>query len=436
MGKIKILKKTTYFLLAFIILGLIGYCMGNSDVWTFKTELMKNIKPYDGADLRLNGNNVFLMQVTQPALEFKTAVSSVKDDDPIPTTEFKEDWMNDSYEVLNRMSVRVLKGTLENDVNICFEAKGQDGSWWISDDTKTIYVTSDWLDNHKINEYVSEDEYINFTYFSIYKSVDGGETFKKLAWPEHTRITQILFAQDGKRGYIVAGGPSLWRTEDGGESWQKIIIPKLLSNIGIGNTALERYQNEITTFDAYTIDDQGNLLIAGFIKGWQPKDSNEKKQGSVIYQLKWSDNLSDMNLIEPLAFVNNVKVSDIEISSNNELYLLTEHYNFSDPNVHPKDKELGFIHLQGEKEIVRHVFGKKLFLGKLYLGKNDLLYTSGFTWTSGGLQDNDFAFISKDKGSSWQAINDGRASARASYFDKENNTVWILKINSLYFKVL
>lgn len=410
--------------------------MENSDTWTFKTKLMKNIKPYNGADLRLNGNNVFLMQVTQPALEFKTAVSSVKDDKPIPTATFKEDWMNDSYEVLNRMSVRVLKGTLENDVNICFETKGQDGSWWISDDTKTIYLTSEWIDNHKINEHVSEDEYINFTYFSIYKSVDGGENFKKLVWPEQARITQILFSQDGKIGYIIAGGPSLWRTEDGGESWQKIIIPKQLSNVGIGDTALERYQNEITTFDAYAIDSEGNLLIAGFIKRWQPKDSNDLKQGSVIYQLKWSDNLSDMNQIEPLAFVDNVKISDIEASSNNELYLLTEHYDFSDPNVHPKDKELGFIHLLDEKEIVRHIFGKKVFLGKLYLGKDDLLYTSGFTWTDGGLQNSDLAFISKDKGNSWQTINVGSASARASYFDKENNTAWSLKNNSLYFKKL
>lgn len=434
MGKIMVLKKINYFLVTFIILGLAGYCMGNADVWNLKAEIMKNIKPYDGADLRLSGNKVFLMQVVQPALEFKAPVSAVKDNDPIPQTEFKEDWMNDTNEIINRTSVRVLKGTLEDDVKVRFETKGQEGSWWISNDTTTIYVTSQWRDNHKINEYVSENEYIKFTYFSIYKSTDAGESFQKLDWPEHTHISQILFAQDGKKGYIVGGGPTLWRTEDGGSNWQKIIIPKRLSTVGLGHSDLERYQNEITTFDAYTIDDEGNLTVAGFITNWQPKDSDEEKQGSVIYQLPWSDKISDMNQIEPTAFVANIKVSDIATAPNNELYLLTEHYNFSNLTIHPKDKELGFIRLHDGKEQIKHVFGRQLFLGKLYVGKNDLLYTSGFTWTKGGLQQDDFAFVSRDKGNKWQAINDRQPLARAAYFDKENNVAWLLKMYSLYFK--
>lgn len=406
-------------------------------MWTFKTKLMRNIKPYTGGDLRLYDNQVFVMQVVEPALEFKTPVSAIKDDDPIIiNNEFKEDWMDDTNEVLNRTKVRILKGTLENDVSILFETKGQSGSWWISDNSQIIYVTSEWLDYQKIDEYTSEDDYKKMTFFSIYKSTDGGQNFTQLEWPSHTRISQILFTQDGQKGYIVAGGPSLWRTDNGGKTWRAITIPDHLLKLGIGHTALERYQNELAEFDAYSLDNEGTLTVAGYTNSWLVKDSNKETKGSVIYQMAWNTKTADMNELQPIAFVIHLTVTDIVTAANNTLYLLTEYAEPTDNGIHPKDKILGFAKIEQGQVTTQHTFGSHLFLGTLYLGKDQLLYATGFSWTKNGLPNSNIAFISKDQGKTWIKQDEQKPVAVASYFDSEHNVSWQLKTYSLYFRRL
>jgi hypothetical protein len=405
-------------------------CLQGNSMWTFKTELMKQIKPYGGGDLRLNGENVTVMQVVRPELKFKEPEGPITEN---YNPQHTEEWMNSPTERLNRVSVRILKGTLKDDVKVIFEEKGQDGSWWVSTDQKTIYVSTEWVDHSKIDEYLPLNQYIDFTFFAIYKSTDGGSSFTKLNWPEHTRVSQILFAPDGKKGYAIGGGPSLWRTENGGETWQAIKIPAPFVLPSENKTDLERLQNESTLFDAYHLDKQGTLWLAAFTPEFK-----DIKNNTLLYQIPWDPTVTDLNSLSPdlVIRIPDKRITDISSTNTKGQCLITEDYNPSKPNEAEKDKKIRFMSILDKKTIDSYYFGTGITIAKLYVGSDNLLYASGFEWSNNGTPSNDLAFVSKDGGKSWDEQNEGSPPASAGYFDASSNIAWRYSAFSLYFRKL
>ncbi len=415
MGK-QIAKKSLIILLAVvcILLTLKGCTM-----WTFKTELMRDIKPYGGGDLRIINDDLYVMQYVSPPYVFKV------DAEGMPTGGYTEEWMHDPAEMSMRGTVRILKGSFEEDVQPIFEERGEDGSWWLSPDGQTIYVTTEWF-NEGERAGVTVNEYIDLTYYAVYKSTDGGKRFSQLAWPEHQRITRIMFTPNGQQGYIVGGGPSLWRTNDGAQTWQAITIPNAIYSQRIAGQASENFDKDITAFDAYHLDSEGTLWVAN-----EMHTSLFNKYVTALYALPWDEQITDMNVLKPTLFPD-THFASIESDGSGGVYVMTKVYDFAKNYPHSSEVDYGFMHINQNKILVNKEFGKRDRLYKLYVG-NGLLYIVGAE--NGDIAGDDVALISRDGGVSWDRQDEGR-KASAGYFDPQNNIAWAYKTYSLYYRKL
>ena len=70
--------------------------------------------------------------------------------------------------------------------------------------------------------------------------------------------------------------------------------------------------------------------------------------------------------------------------------------------------------------------GNALQLGKLYIGKDQVLYSSGFKNSNSYPYQRDIAAVSFDKGRTWQLDEEGNM-IQASTFDEKSNKVFMLK---------
>lgn len=70
--------------------------------------------------------------------------------------------------------------------------------------------------------------------------------------------------------------------------------------------------------------------------------------------------------------------------------------------------------------------GNALQLGKLYLGKDQVLYSSGFKNSNSYPFQTDIAAVSFDKGRNWKIDKEGTL-IQASTFDVQTNKVFMLK---------
>jgi len=93
---------------------------------TITTTFVKSDKPYGGGSFRIRGNDVISLKLADPEITFKPT-SELKNPDVAEPTEA---WMNDTGELLNRGTVRFLRGTLSTGLTRTFEQRGQDTAWW------------------------------------------------------------------------------------------------------------------------------------------------------------------------------------------------------------------------------------------------------------------------------------------------------------------
>ena len=70
--------------------------------------------------------------------------------------------------------------------------------------------------------------------------------------------------------------------------------------------------------------------------------------------------------------------------------------------------------------------GNALQLGKLYIGKDNVLYSSGFKNSNSYPFQRDIAAVSFNEGKKWQIDEEGNM-IQASYFDPKSNKVFMLK---------
>ncbi|MTD32858.1 hypothetical protein [Paludibacterium denitrificans] len=141
-------------------------------MWTYETDLMEHDKPYGGGDMRIRGRHVMVFKPIGPELKPKPS-SEWKNRD---IAEMTEPWMDDSSERLNRHTIRLLRGDMDQGIRRIFEKPGQDGAWWLSPDWQTLYVSTEWTNFHLPP---GPDGY-GQRWTSLWKSTDGGQHWQKL----------------------------------------------------------------------------------------------------------------------------------------------------------------------------------------------------------------------------------------------------------------
>ena len=342
-----------------------------------------------------------------------------------------EEWMKDSAERRNRVYTELYRGFNNYKVELVFREQSQDSSMAISEDKKTIYISTQ-FSNNKIAEVVptSDPDFDRkVSSFHIFKSIDGGNTFQKTSWNIRTSVRQILFDKTGVYGYALGENRSLWRTADGAKTWKKIHIPnefKLILTKDKADRPSVSYNWDAFYFDQNT----KKLYLSCFVH-----DNSVKGQGkSIVYEVPWNDELTDLNNLKPVASVANHFVTDIKLAAKDKFLFLTEKYPFEDYYTMVEDKKSHFVVVENNKVVVDHNFGKKYFLGAFFIGKDNLYYIVG-TKERGISSYDDIAFISTNGGQDWHEEKEDHW-LQGNYFDSTTNKAWAYKQGKLYSRTI
>ncbi|AOA57062.1 hypothetical protein BFG52_00970 [Acinetobacter larvae] len=402
--------------------------MGCTYQWDSEREFTNNIDGLDGGLLNVYDDRVYFLVNRQEKITFK----DIRDQDGnYLDSVYAEDWMRDVSELSNRVYTELYRGFNNQPVEKIFSKQSQNSSLSISDDKKTIYISTEFLD-YKIATVVptNDPNYDRKIYFyNLYKSIDGGSNFKAMPWNSTNSIKQILFDSTGVYGYGLGSDRTLWRTDDGAETWKKIKIPKEFQLIQTKDRADRPHVSY--DWDAFYFDQKTKTLyLSCFVH-----DKAVKGKGkSIIYAVPWDANLVDLNSLQPVATVENQFVTDIKLAGENKFYLLTEVYGFERYHTSMEFKNSHFIVLDQNRITLDHDFGKKYLLGAFFQGKDNLLYIIGMKEVGIGSYD-DIAFISHDGGKNWREEKEGRW-LQGNYFDPESNKAWAYKRGKLYSRTI
>src|SRR5690606_2717856 len=179
-----------------------------------------------------------------------------------------------------------------------FEERAQRADWWASDDWSTIYLASGWMDYHHDSRPGQPDTH---QITKLFKSINQGQDWKQLEWPEHHDITFLRFL-DPERGYLIGWGPRIWRTKDGGTSWTEIPVPDQARN-----PQKPRQQLELVA-----LGKDGVLRFAFLAQGFSGNHSQ-------IYELPWGQDTPTLALSLP-----EQTITDIVDDGHGKRYILSE----------------------------------------------------------------------------------------------------------------
>lgn len=420
-----ILKKNQIIIILFF---LAFSLVGCEKVWNFERDFKVNSEGLDGGILYVYSDRVYFQVDKREKIKYKSVYDKYGNTiDQIVT----EDWMKNSGDRLNRSYTELYRGFDNSETKLIFSKQAQNSSIAISEDKKTIYISTEFLD-YKLAEVISDEDpnYDRKIYFyHLYKSVDGGNVFTEMDWPLYFSVRQLLFDDTGVYGYAVGGKRVLRRTSDGAKTWQAITIPRefrlpiIRDRNNMPNISLE--------WDAFYFDKKTKTLyLSCFVH-----DPVEARKGkSIIYAVPWDDKLVDLNNLKPVATIDNQFVTDIKLAGDGKFYLLTEVYPFDAYYTGMEAKVSNFIFLENNQIKILHKFGKNYLLGAFYVGQDNLLYIIGMKSTGIASYD-DIAFISHDNGQSWKEEMEG-SWGQGSYFDPKTNKAWLYKQGKLYSRII
>jgi len=400
----KVGRRWKSLLAAAALLGAFIYgCYSMTTGWeTITTTFAKTEKPYGGGAFRVRDNGVISLKLAEQPITFKPRGEQKSPGVAEPT----EAWMNDSSERLNRRSVVFLKGTLTGELARTFEQPGQDAAWWYSNDWRTIFISTGWMDYKapKPNGLAPQ-----FT--KLWRSGDGGETWTQLRWPEDHEIEQLMFL-DPQRGYAVGWGPHVWRTADGGQSWHEIKTPPLAADAG----------KPRKTFSAVNLGPDGVLRVAYYVN-----QLGDIKASSLVYRIAWDQTEFEQDVVLPGQVVVDLQSSP-QTAQRHSLYALSRlgtPRNIDDvsDNGHRTGALSTWEGVRQPSVKQVHTFDERLMLDGLSVGKDGVLLVYA-TDASGDGAPRDLTFLSKNFGKSWEELDDG--FAQGGYFDPETNTQYAL----------
>ncbi|AOY90873.1 hypothetical protein BKK79_02875 [Cupriavidus sp. USMAA2-4] len=344
-----------------------------------------------------------------------------------------EPWMNNVHETLNRYTVRFFTGSFEQDLTKRFEQFGQNATWWVSPDWKVIYIATEWTDYKQGN---GPDGY-GVTLHKLWKSTDGGMTWRRLAWPEVNNIGQLSFL-DADRGYAIGWGPRIWRTADGGEHWEEVKAPALAYEVDSERTRAAQMSARAdvrpikgTRFEltAASLEKNGVLFFAFF----SPEPYRGQKAVSLVYALRWEDPADIFARADeprgPEIVIPEATVVDVlwvrggeRGPRGNALYLLTEQdlpHNHDIPHDTDRARPAGVWRWTGERATHLKTFDDDIRPDALYVGKDGLLLIDA----SSSRNEHDIALVSRDGGESWTRQDEGPGAA-GGHFENGGTTKW------------
>ena len=390
-------------------------------MWATEFDFAKD--NFNGGNLAINESKdtALLFYIDQEKTEF---VDILNEKGEFVDSKFKEEWMKDSNQRLNRMTVEVLFGEKEKPDKLVFKEKAQTGQWWQTEDLNTIYINTYFIDYTLANTIPENDQIRKARQYKIFKSVDGGDTFTQLkSWPSFRQVKQVLFDETGGYGYAIGEQKTLWRTSDGGETWVQIHMPKQIID-QLNAIKFDFRIDEI--FNSYHFDEKTKDFYFSNLFN----DQGQYK--SVVYKFPWSDDPKE-NRIDKYSPILTLPKSDIvDINSEGEkLYILGMVYNFERKTYDAVDTETTFLVAAPDENnryqwLEKVKIGNALQLGKLYIGKDQVLYSSGFKNSNSYPYQRDIAAVSFDKGRNWTIDEEG-SLIQASTFDENTNKVFMLK---------
>lgn len=382
-----------------------GYVNMATSWETLSTNFMRNDTPYGGGSFRIKGNDVMSVKLANPQVTFKPTAESNEPQRPEPT----EAWMNDTGELLNRMTISFLRGTIDGGMKRQFQQVGQNAAWWYSPDWSVQFISTSWM-NYKAPEAHGGDAPQTT---KLWKSLNGGQTWSQLQWPENQNIGRLLFI-DPQRGYAIGWGPRVWRTADGGNTWQAIDVP--VEARVAGKTR--------KNFNAVSLGPDGVLRVAYSIA-----PTAETPAHSVIGRLDW----------EQHAFVTETELPGQVITAldttpgpatHYSLYALSRLDKPQNGESRDNGRRVGAISMwtNDHPESVHQLrtFDETLRLDSLSVGRDGLLLVYATDPNSGsrGGAPIDLTFTSTDGGKSWDQTAD--KVAQGGYFDAQTNTLYWL----------
>lgn len=95
--------------------------------------------------------------------------------------------MNDNGELLNRMTVSFLRGTVDDGVQRRFRQPGQDEAWWAPTDWAVQFIGTSWIDYTSTDGRTGDAPHAT----RLWKTVDGGRRWSQLPWPEQQDIDHL-----------------------------------------------------------------------------------------------------------------------------------------------------------------------------------------------------------------------------------------------------
>ena len=409
--------KNKFFILFFSILLITGCSL----MWATEFEFAKN--NFNGGNLAINENKnkALLFYINQEKIKF---VDVVNEKGEFVDSTYKEKWMSDPKQSLNRMTVEVLSGGKGKQDKLVFKEKAQTGQWWQSADLNTIYINTYFLDYVLVDTLPEKDQIRKARRYKIFKSTDGGEHFTQLqSWPSFRQVKQVLFDETGRYGYAIGEQKTLWRTSDAGETWIQIHMPKQIID-QLNTIKFDFRINEI--FNSYHFDEKTKDFYFSNLF------NDQGQYRSVVYKFPWSNDPKDNRIdkYSPILTLPNSDISDLN-SEGEKLYILGMVYNFEKQDYDSVDTKTNFLIASPDKnkkyQLIEKVeIGDALQLGKLHIGKDQVLYSSGFKNADSYPYQRDIAAVSFDKGRTWQIDEEGNM-IQASTFDEKTNKVFMLK---------
>lgn len=390
-------------------------------MWATEFEFAKD--NFNGGILAINDSKgkALLLYINEEKIKF---VDVLDKNGEFVDSKFKEEWMSDPKQSLNRMTVEVLSGGKAKPDKLVFKEQAQTGQWWQSADLNTIYINTYFLDYILVNTIPEKDQIRKARRYKIFKSTDGGEHFTQLtSWPSFRQVKQVLFDETGRYGYAIGEQKTLWRTSDAGETWIQIHMPQQMID-QLNAMKFDFRIDEI--FNSYHFDEKTKDFYFSNLF------NDQGQYRSIVYKFPWSNDPKENRIDQSYAILSLPKSDIVDINSEGKkLYILGMVYNFERKTYDAVDTETTFLVASPDENNKYQWFekvkiGNALQLSKLYIGKDQVLYSSGFKNSNSYPYQRDIAAVSFDMGRTWQIDEEGNM-IQASTFDEKTNKVFMLK---------
>lgn len=409
-SRLRLIGALALFLL--VIFSLVTLWRSNTDMWTKQSStFFKSEKPYGAGDFRVNGQRVISVKVSLPEITFKPHADSSDWD---KSAEVSEPWMNDVGERKNRSSARFLVGTVDGALRTTLTEPAQHTAWWTSDNWETHLIATTWTD-YKFA--LANPNAPVVAVSKMFRSVDGGNNWVRLEWPENEHISAIRFI-DSNRGYAFGKGSKIWRTTNGGKQWQA--IPMHSGAQMIGRSRREIDVSLLASDDSLWFVDSSS---SGLVPGGEAR----------VFRLAWISKkeltVKESTPTEVLHFPGQ-SVVDMQVRKDQVWLLMCANDAKEDAQGAAAERaNCSLLRWQaGELTTVKE-FAREVSPGALYILENGTLVVDAILDAGGSTKD--VLYLSRDEGRTWRDELEG-SGAQGVYMNGRTGERWRVSGHSIY----